>query len=98
SWEEVEDVIQRRQPDAVYVDSQASFLYAVDGEVPQTSELEKWQSKGLRFKGWAHLVPDHLAGVCVLAHAKKSDGNYAGSVGIGAAADTIITIRIVAVR
>lgn len=93
SWDEVEAVIRRRKPDAIYVDSQSSFLFAVDGEVPQTSELEKWQAKGLRFKSWSQLVPAHLAGVCVLVHAKKGDGTYAGSVGIGAAADTIITMR-----
>lgn len=89
-WEEVEDVIRRCQPDVIYVDSQSSFLFAVDSEVPKTSEPEKWQAKGLRFKSWTHLAP---AGVCVLVHANKSTGEYAGSVGIGAAADTIITMR-----
>jgi hypothetical protein len=96
SWEEVEAVIQRRQPHLIYVDSLASFLFAVDGEVPQTSELEKWQAKGLRFKRWATLAEP--AGVCVLVHANKATGDYAGSVGIGAAADTIITMRTVANR
>src|SRR5262249_35485522 len=77
------------------VDSQSSFLFAVDSEVPQTSELEKWQSKGLHFKSWCQLNPERQAGVVVLVHAKKENGEYAGSVGIGAAADTIIQMRAV---
>jgi hypothetical protein len=92
SWEEVEAVIAARRPDAIYVDSVASFLMAVDGGVPDNSEGEKWQGKMLRFKAWATRgQPD--AGVCVLKHATKADGTYAGSVGIGAGPDTIITMR-----
>jgi len=93
SWEEVEAVIVRRRPDAIYADSLASFLMAVDGKVPETSQGEEWQAKGLRFKSWATLAPEHLAGVCVLSHATRADGTYRGSTGIGAAPDTIITMR-----
>jgi hypothetical protein len=69
---------------------------AIDGGVPQTSEGEAWQARMLRFKAWTTLVPDHVAGTCVLKHATKADGTYAGSVGIGAGPDTIITMRDVA--
>lgn len=92
-WEEVEGVIGRRCPDVIYVDSVTSFLMAVDGEVPQTSETEAWQARMLRFKAWATRNADHTAGVCALRHGTKADGSYAGSVGIGAGCDTIITMR-----
>ena len=93
AWAEVEAAITACQPDAVYVDSLSSFLTAVDGEVPQTSEGELWQAKVLRFKRWTTLAPDHPCGVTVLVHATKADGAYRGSTGIGAAPDTIITLR-----
>lgn len=93
SWAEVEAAVTACQPDAVYVDSLSSFLTAVDGEVPQTSEGELWQAKVLRFKRWTTLAPDHPCGVTVLVHATKADGAYRGSTGIGAAPDTIITLR-----
>ena len=95
SWEEVEAVIRHQQPDAIYVDSLGSFLMAVDGEVPQANETDAWLAKMLRIKSWAWLVPEHSAGISVLKHATKADGTYAGSVGIGAGPDTIITMRAV---
>jgi hypothetical protein len=91
SWTEVEDVITRLGPDAIYVDSVSSFLMAVEGKVPDTSEGEKWQALVGRFKRWALLGPG--SGVCGLLHATKSDGNYRGSTGIGAAPDVILTMR-----
>jgi hypothetical protein len=92
SWAEVEDVITRREPDAVYIDSVSSFLMAVEGKVPDTSEGEKWQALVGRFKRWTALGPK-VRGVCGLLHATKSDGNYRGSTGIGAAPDVILTMR-----
>jgi len=89
SWEEIEEVIVRSRPDAVYVDSLSSFLMAVDGEVPATSEGEEWQGRMLKFKRWTTLC---AGGVCVLAHATKLDGQYRGSTGIGAGPDTLITM------
>jgi hypothetical protein len=101
TWEEVEAAIETRKPDAIYVDTVSSFLMAVDGGVPQTSEGEAWQAKMLRFKAWATIgrvatSTDAAAGVAVLKHGTKADGGYAGSVGIGAGPDTIITLRAVA--
>lgn len=90
SWGEVEALVAEAQPDIVYVDSLASFLMAVDGRVPDTSEGEAWQAKVLRFKAWA----ERGAGAVVaLLHATKADGTYRGSTGIGAAPDTIVTMR-----
>jgi len=92
AWAEVEDVITRRHPDAIYIDSVSSFLMAVEGKVPETSEGEKWQALVGRFKQWTQLGP-RAAGVCGLLHATKADGNYRGSTGIGAAPDVILTMR-----
>jgi len=89
AWADVEDVLARRQPAAIYVDSLSSFLMIVEGKVPDTSEGEKWQALVGRFKRWATAG----AGVCVLLHATKADGNYRGSTGIGAAPDVILTMR-----
>ncbi len=90
SWEEVEALVAVVGPDAVYVDSLSSFLMAVDGKVPETSQGEAWQAKTLRFKSWAQA---HDCAVVVLVHATKADGSYRGSTGIGAAPDTIFTMR-----
>jgi hypothetical protein len=63
---------------------------AVEGDVPKPSEGERWQALALRFKRWAITG---RRGVVVLAHAAKADGTYRGSTGIGAAPDTLITLR-----
>ena len=92
TWADVEAIIARVRPAAIYVDSLASFLMAVDGRVPDSSEGEAWQAKVGRFKTWTMLgAPD--AGVTVALHATKADGNYRGSTGIGAAPDAIVTMR-----
>src|SRR5207253_2649949 len=52
TWEEVETVIEQRAPASIYVDSLSSFLMAVDGKVPDSSEGEAWQAKVGRFKRW----------------------------------------------
>lgn len=90
SWAEVEAIIAETKPGAVYVDSLSSFLMAVEGSVPDTSEGERWHALVLRFKGWTRIG---AGGVCVLLHATKADGSYRGSTGIGAAPDAIITMR-----
>ena len=92
SWTEVEAIIADTKPGAVYVDSLSSFLMAVEGRVPETSEGERWHALVLRFKGWTRIG---AGGVCVLLHATKADGSYRGSTGIGAAPDTIVTMRAV---
>src|ERR1051326_4269808 len=55
SWDEVEAVISRVRPDAIYVDSVSSFLMAVEGGVPDASEGERWQALVGRFKRWTQL-------------------------------------------
>jgi hypothetical protein len=82
SWEEVEQVINKLKPVAVYVDSLSSFFSAVEGSLPDHSQGEEWQRLVLRFKRWG-------CGVCLLAHAKKDGSEYRGSTGIGAAVDLI---------
>ena len=88
-WEEVETQHTAGwRPDVYVVDTLSSFLMAVDGKVPETSEGELWQAKVLRFKSWIKGTP---AGVLLLVHANRADGTYRGSTGIGAAPDAIIT-------
>lgn len=98
SWEEAEALVALARPDAVYVDSLASFLAAVGERIPDTSEGEAWHGLVLRFKRWATVGRQNgepAAGVCVLEHATKEDGGYRGSTGKGAAPDTIVTFRAV---
>lgn len=90
SWEECEALIADKKPDAVYVDTLGSFLFAVEGRVPLPAEGEKWQAKVLRFKTWTTLG---AGGVCVLGHSAKENGNARGSTGITAAPDMLVTMR-----
>jgi Primase C terminal 1 (PriCT-1) len=89
NWEEIDALhTEGWKPDVYVIDTLSSFLMAVDGKVPETSEGEKWQDKVLRFKSWIKNTP---SGVLALAHAGRADGSYRGSTGIGAALDAIIT-------
>jgi len=94
SWDEVEALITAEQPDAVYVDSLASYLAGVGERIPDTSEGEAWHGLMLRFKRWTTVgrqIDSPAAGVCVLEHGAKESGQYRGSTGKAAAADVIVT-------
>jgi hypothetical protein len=90
SWDEVETLWNGGwRPHVIVVDTLASFLMAVDGKVPQTSEGEAWQAKVQQFKTWITGVDS--SAVVLLSHASKGDGTYRGSTGIGAAPDAIVS-------
>ena len=92
SWDEVEALWNGGwRPHVIVVDTLASFLMAVDGRVPQTSEGEAWQAKVQQFKKW--IIGAESSAVVLLTHASKAEGEYRGSTGIGAAPDAIITYR-----
>lgn len=90
SYQMLEDVVAQGRPSVVYVDSGASYVGATESRIPDSGQGEQWQKIYLRFKA---LAAQYACGVVVLVHANKSDGSLRGSTGIGAAADTILTMK-----
>jgi hypothetical protein len=90
SWDDLDALIGRHQPDAIYVDSLHSLLSALGEEIPLPSETARWHALGLLFK---KRVDGTKAGIAVLHHATKATGKYTGSAGIGAAPDVIIELQ-----
>jgi hypothetical protein len=83
------EYIASLQPDIVYVDTFASYLYMTrksQGEIPDMSENVKWQAFMQQFKEWAQIGAG--CAVVVLHHQNKQ-GSAHGSIGITAGADCI---------
>jgi len=90
SYQDLEAIVADARPDIVYVDSGASYVGATESRIPDSGQGEQWQRI---YQALKRLGMNHECGVVVLVHANKSNGELRGSTGIGAAADTIFTIR-----
>jgi hypothetical protein len=90
SYQRFDEIVSQARPDLVYVDSGASYVGATESRIPDSGQGEQWQRIYLALK---KLAMEYRCGVVVLVHANKSDGRLRGSTGIGAAADTILTMR-----
>lgn len=92
SWEELAQFMADVKPDLVILDSVNSLFTALDGKgkVPDSSEAAEWQ----RLMNLLRPVAVALNTAIVwLHHARKDTGLYAGSYGVAAAADAVVTLK-----
>lgn len=77
-------------PDLIILDSVSSIAATIQKKIPDNSESAAWHT----FIGKMRVVSQSLnCSVIWVHHSNKLTGDYAGSHGIGAAADTIITMK-----